>query len=115
MKRLLMKSTEIFPVFDVNAAEQVFGAQDIFTMMPEYKDIPDDYKMNFRNPAVEFVTDWFYNNLKKPEFIPREGIDSSKALRHIATIMASFAPKHTHKMASCAWLLDQWFSSYKNK
>ncbi len=115
MKKQTTKSTDFYPIFDVDAVEEVFGAKDIYKMMPKYEDIPQEYKMNFHNPAFEFICGWFYTGLKNPEFVPKEGVDPEKALKHIATIMVSYAPKHEHKMAGCAWLLDQWFISYKNK
>lgn len=81
-------------------------------MMPKYEDIPERYK-DHNDPANEFVSNWFFDGLKNPEFVPREGVDPKKAFRHILCIMRSFEPKHEHKIASVAYLLDEWFSSYK--
>jgi hypothetical protein len=40
-------------------------------------------------------------------------VDTNKALAHIQCIMMSFEPKHEHKTAGVAFLLDEWFSKYE--
>jgi len=39
----------------------------------------------------------------------KPGIDRKAAIRHIKAIMASYAPKHEHKEAGCAYLFALWF------
>ncbi len=99
---------------DVSDVMMVFPAS-VSSMMPDQKDIPNEYKMNRDTLAVQFINRWFFSGLKEPEFIPKEGINPEKAFRHISCILGSFEPKHEHKISACAYLLDEWFSSYKSK
>jgi len=43
------------------------------------------------------------------ELEPKEGIDPYKSGRHIMAIMRSYAPKHEHKIAACAYLMSRFF------
>jgi hypothetical protein len=96
----------------VTDADMAFGG-DMHKLMPEYSDIPKEFKdFNSTHPMVKLIEKWFFMGLAEgTKFIEREGINSKNALRHIRAIMVSFQPKHEHKIASCAYLLDKWFSS----
>lgn len=77
-------------------------------LMPDPSTIPRESKHS------GLVSRWFFSGLPKDtEFVPREGIEPGKALAHVKCIMGSFEPKHEHKEAACAFLLDQWFSEIK--
>jgi hypothetical protein len=70
--------------------------------------IPDDYenKRFFSGLQVQ----WFYDGLKKDEIPPpREGIDTTTALRHLQAIQGSFEPKHEHKQECVAYFMSLWF------
>mgnify|MGYP001231120150 CR=1 FL=1 len=97
---------------DISPAMMAFPA-DVMGMMPAYKDIPDKYKHG-NTPANDFVGTWFFSGLNDPKFYPREGVDADKALRHLSCILRSFEPKHEHKTAAVAFLLDEWFEKYEN-
>lgn len=91
---------------EVTDLDIAFGA-NIEKLMP--KGIPKDFYRG-RTEQNDIVSKWFYNGLPKgTEFIPKEGIDKNKALRHIKAILVSFEPSHEDKEASCAYLLSQWF------
>ena len=92
------------PVTDV---DMTFG--NIEKLMPPMRDIPDDLPQW----ATKLCDDWFYCGLKSLELTPKDGIDKQTAMRHIRTILGSFAPKHEHKTAAVAYLLSQWFEPAK--
>lgn len=54
-------------------------------------------------------SDWYFGGLTHLEIVPREGIDTYKALRHIRCIMRSFEPKHEDKTDAVVFLMQEWF------
>ncbi len=100
----------MFPINDkLTRLDMAFPAS-VRGMMPAWDDIPDDYKRG-RKPSCRVVTRWFFSGLPKgTDFVPRDGVDAGKALVHLKCILGSFEPKHEHKEAAVAYLLDQWFS-----
>jgi hypothetical protein len=57
---------------------------------------------------------WFFSGLPKGTvFVPHEGIDPAKAMRHLRAILGSFEPKHEHKEAGVAYLMSQWFKEVR--
>lgn len=76
--------------------------------MPKYHEVPDRFKSD-RDPAVSAIHTWFYKGLDVSKIKPRAGVDQNKALKAIGAIMRSWEPKHEHKVAGCAMLLDEWF------
>lgn len=99
----------MFPIHEVTAVELAFPAH-VLEFMPEWKDIPDEFKHG-STIENELVTQWFFGGVKHFRLIPREGVDGNKALDHIQMILGSYEPKHEHKEAACAFLLREWFSS----
>lgn len=99
---------------DIDDATMTFGAPlEMEMLLPKYDQIPEEFKSNF-NKWVQLFDKWFFNGLPKgTQFIQKPGIDQVKALRHIRTIMASYAPKHEHKTAGVAYLLSCWFEDVK--
>lgn len=104
----------MLPIPTVNRLDVAFGKID---HMPNYYDIPDDFK-KMSNPYVSAVSDWFFNGAKGlrngieingTKFVARDGVDAMKALAAIRAILGSFEPKHEHKEAGCAYLLHEWF------
>lgn len=85
--------------------------------LPKYEEIPEEFKKDNHN-WVKFVETWFYQGLKKGlVMVPKPGVNPNEALRAIKAILASFSPKHEHKMAGCAYLCSEWFTGteYENK
>ena len=79
--------------------------------LPPYDDIPEEFKRR-SHPCAEFVSRWFFRGLTDSDLArltPRDGVDRDKAMRAIGAALRSFEPKHEHKEAGCAYLLDQWF------
>lgn len=102
------KETYLLPQ-DVTDAEIAFGG-GTDRLLPAYKDIPEEFKdWNSRNKWNKLFNDWFFNGLKNANFVCREGVDKDKAMRHLKACMGSWAPKHEHKEAGCAYLMSQFF------
>lgn len=79
--------------------------------MPKWTDIPEKYKA-WSNKHNQLIALWFFKGVPQAQINKmkaREGICGQKALRAIFSILKSFEPKHEHKMAACAYLLDEWF------
>ena len=99
---------------DIDDATMVFGAPlEMDLLLPPYEKIPEEFKSK-SNKWVKLFEQWFFNGLPKgTQFIQKPGIDQVKALRHVKTIMASYAPRHEHKTAGVAYLLSRWFEDVK--
>jgi hypothetical protein len=90
---------------ELTDADLAFGS---IKHMPKYSEVPDRFKNDY-DPVVILIREWFYKGLDVSKIKPRNGVDQNKALKAIHAIMQSWEPKHEHKMAGCAMLLDQWF------
>jgi hypothetical protein len=104
------ENSPMFPIQAVNDLELAFGGQSLDTLMPRYADLPDEFKRG-RTEWNKLFSDWFYCGIATLELDPKEGVDKAAALRHIKAVMVSFEPKHEHKEAGVAFLLDQWFTN----
>jgi hypothetical protein len=103
----------VFPIHPVNRLDMAFGG-DVSKLLPPYADIPAPFKSdNTRTWFHKLPIDWFYRGLTSIQLTPRDGVDGEAALQHIRAVLVSFEPKHEHKMAGVAYLLDQWFSGGK--
>jgi hypothetical protein len=105
-----MKTAAMFPIVDVDDVALAFGASDMTAMLPPYTDIPTQFKRHDGTKWNRLAQDWFFSGVKGLQLKPRPGVDEKKALRHISAILRSFEPKHEHKEAGVAFLLDQWFT-----
>ena len=103
-----MHATDFSKPTEVNDVLMTFPA-GIRHLMPKYEDIRDEYRLGGKW-SNQLFSDWFFCGIKSADgLVAKEGIDKSKALRHIKTVMGSFEPKHEHKEAAVAFLLDKWF------
>ena len=93
---------------DVSGLDIAFGG-DISRLLPPYADIPDAFKHGDTKWNRLFAQ-WFYSGVSHLVMTPKPGIDQAKALRHICAVMVSFEPKHEHKEAGIAVLLNEWFA-----
>ena len=80
----------------------------VTSLMPNKADIPEDI-IRGRSIWCQVTSDWFFSGLRNVNWRPREGVDQTKALRHIQAILGSWEPKHEDKEAAVAYLLSQWF------
>lgn len=99
------------PIPDLCGIDVAFGN---IKHMPKYETLPDDFKKRSGNAYVDFVSRWFSCGVKGNEFKPRPGVDKGKAIIALRAIMASFEPKHEHKIAGVAYLMSQWFEEPGN-
>ena len=95
----------------VTEVELAFGG-DIKQLIPCMEQIPD----KFKTPEEKWnlvAADWLFGGLKGSKWTPKDGINEKDALRHIRAVLVSHEPKHEHKMAGCAYLMDQFFLDVK--
>lgn len=99
---------------NISGADLAFGNID---HMPKYADVPDQFKTRY-NPYVDAVSSWFFKGAEAvpggikigdATFVPKSGIELAQALGAIKSVLASWAPKHEHKTAACAYMLSEWF------
>jgi hypothetical protein len=109
-----MSETLILEVPAVTDLDVAFGANAL-TWMPAWDEIPTEFRnMNAGTEQNKIVRRWFFAGLPAgTKFIEREGIDGKAALRAIKATMGSFALKHEHKEAACAYMLSCWFTDVK--
>lgn len=97
---------------DVDDVTLAFPANVMGTLLPDWDIIPDEFRKNWHgnsNKWCRLFTDWFYSGLKSADGLKfKDGIDRTKAFRHLRACMGSFQPKHEHKTAGVAWLFSLW-------
>lgn len=98
----------MIPIQDVTDIDVAFPAS-VSHLMPAYADIPKPFK-DGSTKWNQLATDWFFCGIKNLELTPKDGVDPTKALRHLKCIMGSFEPQHEHKEAAVAYLLSEWFT-----
>jgi hypothetical protein len=107
----------MIPIPDVNAADCAFGN---IKHMPKFDTLPDEFRRGWHRGNVwcDAISSWFYGGAKAtPDgiqidgkaFKAKSGVDPKKALSAIKACMASWEPKHEHKIAGCGFLLSEWF------
>lgn len=94
---------------EITDLEIAFPAHGL-KLLPAWEDIPDEFKTN-GGKHEQLLTDWFFAGIKLKSVEMKEGIDQTKAFRHLKCIMGSYEPKHEHKMSGVAYLIEQWFES----
>lgn len=96
----------------ITEPERAFGGRP--DLLPAWNAIPEDWRSDRSDdPRARryrrLVSQWFFRGLPAEiEFYMVEGIDGETAFRHLSAIMGSFAPKHEHKEAAVAYLLNLW-------
>lgn len=78
--------------------------------LPDYTQIPAEFKRMGGTKWNDLFADWFYSGLKSIKLTMNEGVDRTDAMRHIRALMASFEPKHEHKEAGVAYLMSKYFA-----
>lgn len=96
----------MIPVPEITKVDLAFGN---IKHMPKYDEVPEKFKEHY-NPHHELISKWFFSGLKPEDLgIPRPSVNGQAALNAIRAIMGSWEPKHEHKTAGCAMLLNEWF------
>lgn len=101
--------SELKPNEELTAADVAFPAT-VRHLMPNMSDIPTDFKKWDGTKWNKFFNDLFYCGVITDGLVPVDGIDKSKALRHLKCVAGSFEPKHEHKAAAVAYLASLWFT-----
>lgn len=97
----------------VNDVDTAFGG-NMNELLPPMAEIPEEFKRS-NTKWNKVVNDWIFSGLYDCKWTPKEGINSSEALRHVQSILVSFDPKHEHKEAGCAYLLSCFFEEVEYK
>lgn len=100
-------SDTIRPIPDVTDLDLAFPTKAM-DILPPYKDIPEEFKRDYHKWA-KVALDWFYAGLKNAKWEAKPGVDTNKALRAIQACLGDWSPKHEHKIAGVAFLLNEWF------
>lgn len=95
------------PIENITIADIAFGPKNLAEFLPAMKDIPEEFFKD-SNPWNKWISKWFYNGLENYA-VAVDGVNFKDAHKHIKVILASFEPKHEHKIAGCAYLASQWF------
>lgn len=85
--------------------------------MPEMKNIPEEFK-DRNGDHYKFISNWFFSGITETEmnrFKEKEGVNRTMALASIRAVMASFDPKHEHKISACAYMFSEWFGLKEEK
>ncbi|MEX3623757.1 hypothetical protein [Viridibacillus arvi] len=94
----------------VTKTELAFGRID--GLLPDMEKIPKEF-FNENNKCHHIISKWFFYGLSlKTDVEPKDGINIADAINHISAILASYQPKHEHKIAGCAYLLNEFFSEF---
>lgn len=94
------------PNENITDRDIAFGPKNISEFLPAMHSIPKEF-FNDRNPWSQLVSGWFFRGVKEWP-IAKEGINFKMAAAHIRVALASWEPKHEHKMAGCAYLASLW-------
>lgn len=98
----------MYPIFEVNDADIAFPtAKNI----PPLEKIPGEF-YNGKTKWNKLFQQWFYRGLQKHQIKFKEGVDKTKAIRAIQSIIGSWGPKHEHKEAACAYLFSEWMEDW---
>lgn len=95
-----------------STVDLAFPGNVVKNYMPQWDEIPDEFKRD-PNSARSTADMWFFNQLlqtdPKPKFVSRPGIEANKAVVHIHVVLGSYEPRHEHKVAGAAMLIDLYF------
>jgi|SRR5271163_2140357 len=97
----------MFPIKAVTGLDLAFPAH-VLDMMPSYEDCAA-FRYDKPNKWTKLAETWFMFGIKLGKVAPKPGVDQKKAFAHVACILRSFEPKHEHKIAAAAFLLNEWF------
>ena len=94
---------------ETDEATRAFPAH-VSDMMPALA-----YLKEAKREWTDIASHWFGRGLGPDvEFHPAAGIDPEAAFHHIACILHSYEPKHEHKIAAVAILMESWFTRIDN-
>jgi hypothetical protein len=105
----------MLPVPKVDGPSVAFG--DI-KHMPKFETLPAEFKDFYHHPFCGAIEDWFACGATKAKdgikigdatYTAKDGVNAHDALAAIKAVLASWEPKHEHKIAACGFMLHEWF------
>lgn len=93
---------------DVSDLDLAFPTHVIGRIIPAWEDIPEEYKRD-NHPCAAAANKLFFG--APVRLTVRDGIDVTKARRMVDAALGSFEPKHEHKIAGVAYLIDSFFEA----
>jgi len=93
---------------DVSDLDMAFPARVVGTFLPTKEEIPKDFWRG-KTEWNRAISKLFFQGGILPKV--KQGIDSTKARRHLQTLLGSYEPEHEHKEAGAAWLMSLWYES----
>lgn len=88
---------------------------------PPWEWVPDEFKNkpggnydNRDNPWVTLAYNTFSGTRLWADWrgVRKEGIDAEKAFMAVDNAMRNWGQKHEQKMATCGWMLSEWFEDF---
>lgn len=95
---------------EVSDAIAAFPARVVGSLLPHRKELPEEFREYDSNHWCDIAAIWFFSGLpQETKFHTKEGVDGSKAIRHLGTCLRSFEPSHEEKMGGVGFLMSLWF------
>ena len=98
----------------IDSGNNPFGPENIYDLLPPKDEIPTEF-WHGRTKWNTLFNNWFFVGVSDLDFDLKDGIDGELMMSHIAHVMGSYAPKHEHKEAACAYLWSLWCNDVKYK
>ena len=89
---------------DITDVDLAFSTSD--TEESLLKEAEERGYLHGNKPANKIFATWFFNGVKSVK--PKNVENSEKGFKYCLSLMKSFAPKHEHKEAVCAMLIDEF-------
>jgi hypothetical protein len=119
---MVTKTEKDFSDFKPVAYDNPFVIGESFKKLaPMYVDyhktegIPDGFRPGAGDRSMwnTVVSQWFFRGISgESQFIPKEGIDITLAMKHIKGILGSYEPDHASKEQIAAYLMSLWFEDF---
>jgi hypothetical protein len=106
-----MKKFTLKLIAATTEAEMAFGNRNVMSILPPMSSLPDDIEST---PFYQLASDLFYKgkpsgDLPKMCLHPKFNEVESSTPRFIRSLLGSFEPKHEHKMAGVASIMQELF------
>src|SRR5690606_33683124 len=116
MDRMIPPMTDWSQPQTVTDVELAFPAHVVGTLLPEWEDIPESYRLLYAiDPLVNLADRLFALYTAGRPFDTGSGLvltadlDPELVARPVEAVLRSFEPRHEHKIAGVAFLSGQWF------
>ena len=89
--------------------ESITDAEVAFSttrLLPEWDQIPDEFKTSQGNKYTKLASDIFFGNELTGEIDLNEGIEPELLSRAVRAHLSSFQPKHEHKISGVAYMVS---------